>query len=143
MTTFTFSKEYKYFIIPLILIFITWGAIPPYEFPGEKFLGPVAVIAALFLWYRVFTAPYKIIVHGDQMIIFFSFYKKTTILPKNISSIKDYMGAILIKHSNGRIFVSSLMDNISGFRSTLLTLRPDLKIEDLANKKFDPKRPNS
>lgn len=139
MKTYTVSKEYKYFIIPLIFLVLTWGSMPPYESSREIYLGPIAAFAALYLLYRILITPYKIVVRDNRLFEFHSIIRKAKIYSDEILSIKDYMGTILIKHSTGKIYVSSLMDNISGFKAVLLSLRPDLKVEDLANKRFDPK----
>jgi len=117
------------------MLCITWAAIPPYE-PRLKVLGPFITIFALYLWYRVFTSPYRIVVRDDSVFVFHAILKKTEVAPKDITSMTDYMSSIKIKHSMGRIVVSSLMDNISGFKAALLSVRPDLKIEDSANRRF-------
>ncbi len=117
---------------------LTWAALPPYEFAREKFIGPFAAMTVVYLWYRVFTAPYKIVVREGHQIEFYSFLRETIIASEDIVSIKDYMGALSIKHSGGKIVVSPLMDNIASLKSILRSNRPDLEVEDLANRRFDP-----
>ena len=118
------------------MLCITWIVIPPYDLPQLKVFGPVITLLALYLWYRIFTSPYRIVVRDDSVFVFHAILKKTEVAPKDITSMTDYMSSITIKHSTGRIVVSSLIDNISGFKAILLSVRPNLKIEDLANQRF-------
>ncbi len=138
MKTYNFSKEYKYFIIPLILIFFTIIAIPPYE--GRfKVLGPFILVFTIYLWYRFFTSPYKILINDNNKIEFYSIFNKFQLHPEEIKEIKDNMSTLVILHSKGKTVISSLMNNTPGFRNALLSLRPDLKIEDIQAQRFDGK----
>ena len=118
------------------MFFSTWVVLPPYEIPQLKLYGPFMALFVLYLWYRVFTSPYKIVVRDDSVFVFYAILKKIEVYAKDISSMTDSMSSITIKHSNGKIVVSSLMDNISGLKATLRSARPDLKIEDLYNRRF-------
>lgn len=137
MRTYTFSNFYKFIIIPLIMFFFTWGSLPPYESHRLPFDGYLIPLISLFLWYRIFTSPYKIVVRDDSVFKFYTILKKIELNPKDILWMREHLSSVKIKHPTGTIVISTLMDGISGLKSNLRSVRPDLKLEDVTKNMFN------
>lgn len=117
-----FQKEYPFFIIPLIMVLFTWVCIPPYENQRIPEIGPLLSLICIWLWVQIFKSPYKIFINGEK-ITFFTLSGKFEITTHQVNSYDDGTFFFFIKSKNKRIWVSTLMDNISALKHTIKLIK--------------------
>ena len=121
--TYILSKEYAFILFPLFLIFISWISIPPFSRP-HYYVFPIICVWA---WYRFFFTAFRVELIGDNNILLKSLLKTTRIEAKNILWIKESMGFLVIKHSKGKNYITTMMNNISGLKSSIMGINPDIE----------------
>lgn len=109
------QNEYKYIIIPLIMFTYTWVSIPPYHNRLNAFCWPLLGSICIWLWSRIFTSPYKIIVENNK-IHFFTLLSKRTESISQIKCIHNGRFFIVLDLGKTNIWVSTLLDNISSIK---------------------------
>lgn len=81
--------------------------------------GPLASLAAIYAWFVVFKTAYKVTILENHEIEIRTVLKKTILLPGGIESIEDSSLMLKLKTSKGKLYISTLMDDISGIKSAL------------------------
>ncbi len=120
---FELSKEYKYILVPLYMIVITIIGQPPYWNWQYYMLPPIA----LWSWYLFLTSPYKLEITTENTISTQCILQKATINPQNTIWMKETMLFLVIKHSQGKIRISTLFNNINGIKSAIKSLNPEIE----------------
>jgi hypothetical protein len=84
-------------------------------------------LISIWAWYRYLFTAHRIEVTENKDLIFSCLLKKTTVTPDDILWIKETIGFVIIKHSAGRIYISTLINEVPTFKSTLLSLNSNIE----------------
>ena len=100
--------------------------------------GPPVWIFVILLGFALFNAymwlsfPFEIKVRDDSFIEFRSVFRRTTISPMEVKSVraKPYaLGFVDVVHQGGTVHLLNQMDGFHDFLSTLKSLNPSVKIQ--------------
>lgn len=123
--TYILSKEYAFILFPLFLLILTWISIPPFSRP-QYYVLPVICV---WSWFRFFFTAFRVELKDDNIIILKSILKTTRIKATDILWIKEYIGFLVIRHSKGKNHLTTMMNNISGLKSSIMVRNPDIEIK--------------
>ncbi len=119
------------------MIFTTLSGIPPYEYRLRLHIA--CALIAIYLWFRFLTTAYVIIFYDDDRIEVKSLLKKYILRPGDVESIDDDSLFLKLKTSKGKIWISTLMDDISGIKSTLRSFNEKAKYTDTLEADYNEK----
>ena len=100
--------------------------------------GPPVWVFVILLGFALFNAymwlrfPFEIKVRDDSIIEFRSVFRRTTISPMEVKSVraKRYaLGFVDVVHQGGTVHLLNQMDGFHDFISTLKSLNPSVKIQ--------------
>jgi len=100
--------------------------------------GPPVWVFVILLGFALFNAymwlrfPFEIKVRDDSFIEFRSVFRRTTISPMEVKSVraKPYaLGFVDVVHQGGTVHLLNQMDGFHDFISTLKSLNPSVKIQ--------------
>jgi hypothetical protein len=100
--------------------------------------GPPVWVFVILLGFALFNAymwlrfPFEIKVRDDSIIEFRSVFRRTTISPMEVKSVraKPYaLGFVDVVHQGGTVHLLNQMDGFHDFISTLKSLNPSVKIQ--------------
>ena len=100
--------------------------------------GPPVWVFVILLGFALFNAymwlrfPFEIKVRDDSFIEFRSVFRRTTISPMEVKSVraKPYaLGIVDVVHQGGTVHLLNQMDGFHDFISTLKSLNPSVKIQ--------------
>lgn len=120
MKTYELSKEYKYFIVPIVLFFLTVSSISAP--PTTIFSHILLITLTIVLWFLFLFTPYRIKIRDDNLINFYCILNRKTIQASDIVSMTQGIHLLKIKHTKGNILVSTLINNISSLKSNIIEL---------------------
>lgn len=135
--TFTFPWQYRWIIIPLIMLGATYGVWRCYHLTvellsGEKWAAlalayhlPVLFIGVL-LWFKFFTMPFVVEIKMDGWITVRCILYTRKIAVSEITRIERKMFSAKVYHRDGAIYISNLINRISEIVSTLKTFNPKI-----------------
>jgi|GEM_PF-6130845 len=140
MKTYELTWHYRYIILPLIILAATATCVGylsyliPFLFSGDliNIIGSLfdfaIVIVAALLWYMAAVVPYKVAIRSDGRIGFRSILRQHIILASQVYRIEHRMFTSKISHSNGRIYLSNLMDGQSSIIASIKEKNPEVVI---------------
>lgn len=133
MIKYSLSKEYRFIIIPLILLGVTSGTI--FFIIDSILLGLPFIIVCSFLWFGCFISSHKIS-FNDNFVEFQSIFKTVKLGKKEILSIEDHYLYHKVISNKGNIIFLNLIDNLPSAKKILIEYSIDKNIIDIAKKDF-------
>jgi hypothetical protein len=121
--TYILSKEYAFILFPLFLMFLTWISIPPFS----RFQYWAFPLICVWAWYHFFFTAFRVELIDNNKILLKSLLKTSRIEVKDILWIKESIGFLVIRHSKGKNYITTMMNNISGLKSSIMAINPNIE----------------
>ena len=101
------------------------------------FRGPFETYIMFFLVWAIFLFQiYKIELFEDGIVVFHRVAKNTKINADDIRSLVEGLRYYRLYHKNGTLHLDHFISNIEGFKTTLVSIRPTITIENISVKNF-------
>ena len=133
MKTFEISKEYRFILIPVFMVVITWCSIPPFP----KAWGWILPFITAWVWRRFFVTPYRVEISEDNRVILHRLIGTKTVRPHEILKIEDWGMSLKIYHTGGRIVLTTLMNDVYSLKRNLESMNPEIVSKDIQEKRFE------
>ncbi len=134
------GKPLLVFYLAMLAVFVSIGVVGIVVGAIGKLSseGPPVWVFVILLGFALFNAymwlrfPFEIKVRDDSIIEFRSVFRRTTISPMEVKSVraKPYaLGFVDVVHQGGTVHLLNQMDGFHDFISTLKSLNPSVKIQ--------------
>lgn len=84
-----------------------------------------------WVWYSYLKVPFRITIHDDTSIEFFSIVRRTIISPGQIESLKNWGALIRIKYKGGKLMIFYQMDGLHDFITTVKSVNPSIELKGI------------
>ena len=142
MRTFKLTWHYRLVIVPIIMVAATIASVKSiveinYAFSERDFgviLGQIEMIGlpivTAIMWYAVLVIPYKIAIRSDGRLGFRSLIKQKIILATQIKRIENNYFTSKIHYSDGKIYLTNLMNEFGSIAGAIKHLNPKIEIKN-------------